>query len=190
MRLYSIVIRFIYHVPLWAVIPGMIFWVFVWSGIMILLSKSLKADIFKRFSWTINGILLLAGLFMIVRMTMINRTQHTDAYELRPLSIFWGVHKPADYWQVMVLNVLLFLPLGTALPYCISLITKWPVLWSIAGIFVLSVIIEMIQLMSGMGVFEVDDILCNTAGGSLGTVSCILYRKVIQKKEYQTGKDE
>jgi glyoxylase I family protein len=29
--------------------------------------------------------------------------------------------------------------------------------------------------------FEVDDILCNTAGGSLGTVSYLLYRRSVQK---------
>ncbi|WP_017812537.1 MULTISPECIES: VanZ family protein [Paenibacillus] len=66
-------------------------------------------------------------------------------------------------------NVLAFVPLGMFIP----LLMRHPV-WS--GILVLpislllSLIYEGTQLLTGMGIFDVDDLMLNTAGGIIGYV--------------------
>ena len=115
-------------------------------------------------------------------MTLLTRQPFTNEYDLHPVSILWGVQKPADYWQGILLNVLLFLPLGTALPYCLNSIVRKNVAWTILLCFVLSAGIECVQLIFSLGFFEMDDILCNTVGGAFGAVSFLLYTKMKRLK--------
>ncbi len=181
------IISFLYHLPLYAIILGMILWVFIWMGIMLGLSIQTEQRITRCIYLILNWALLIMGLYAILRMTMINRKPYTVMYEFHPFSILWGIKKPADYWQVMLLNVLLFFPMGTALPYCLKQIMKKPVIMSIIFILLLSIFIELTQLVFNTGVFETDDIICNTVGGALGTLSYILYIRLLKRKDSTTA---
>ena len=182
MNITGTVISFLYRQPLWVVAVMMLAWILLWTGLMVSVSGRKKLTRISKAPLVLNGILLLVSLYMIFRMTLYNRKPYTDLYDFRPLSVLWGVRKPGDYWQVMFFNVLLFLPLGTSLPYCLSRKQGKPVLLSIVLIFLLSVIIETIQLLFGTGVCETDDVLCNTAGGCMGTLSYVIYKEFIKLK--------
>ena len=56
----------------------------------------------------------------------------------------------------------------------------------IAGI-VLSVIIELLQLLSGKGLCEFDDILHNTLGTFIGVSIYILVETVVKRKRNRDG---
>ena len=70
-----------------------------------------------------------------------------------------------------VLNVLLFTPFGYLLPPCVSLSGPTAKIkgWQVVGAgFALSFLIEICQLLFHRGVLELDDLVKNTLGASLG----------------------
>lgn len=71
-------------------------------------------------------------------------------------------------FENLVGNVVVFVPFGFLLPYIHKKSVKFPVLLCNAFSFVLG--IEVFQLFSAFGAFDVDDILLNCFGASLGWV--------------------
>ena len=61
-------------------------------------------------------------------------------------------------------NIWLFIPFGTGL----YVIFKHKKVWIVAFFF--SIIIELIQYLTGLGIVELDDIFGNTLGGVLGVM--------------------
>lgn len=73
-------------------------------------------------------------------------------------------------------NVLAFMPLGVLIPLTFPGMDHW---WEVLlHSFWLSLCIELFQLISHFGVFDVDDILLNTIGGVLGFAAFILLRHI------------
>jgi len=63
-------------------------------------------------------------------------------------------------------NIIGFIPLGVMLPLVFSFLCKW---WrSALFIFGISLLFETIQLFTGVGIFDVDDLLLNSLGGLIG----------------------
>lgn len=76
-------------------------------------------------------------------------------------------------------NVIVFMPLGILIPVSFPGIDHW---WMILlHSFWLSLCIELFQLVSHFGVFDVDDILLNTLGGLLGFFTFFMIRFVYRK---------
>ncbi len=70
------------------------------------------------------------------------------------------------FWWNVVGNVCVFVPLGAFLP---ALFTKCQKLFSVLLLTLeLSFVVEVIQLVTKIGSFDVDDLLLNTLGGILG----------------------
>ncbi len=65
-------------------------------------------------------------------------------------------------------NIVVFVPFGFLLPYVQKGAAKFPVLLLNAFLFVVG--IEVFQLFSAFGAFDVDDILLNCFGASMGWV--------------------
>ncbi len=65
-------------------------------------------------------------------------------------------------------NVLLFVPFGMLVPLTSRFFKKW---WNlILMAFITSLLIEMMQLVTGRGYFEMDDLILNTFGAVLGYI--------------------
>ncbi|KHF39292.1 hypothetical protein LQ50_16475 [Halalkalibacter okhensis] len=62
-------------------------------------------------------------------------------------------------------NILLFIPFGMFLALFFPKVTR---VWAIIIILLFSFLIEAMQLISHLGVFDVDDIILKTVGGFLG----------------------
>ncbi|WP_157801893.1 VanZ family protein [Gracilibacillus salitolerans] len=71
-------------------------------------------------------------------------------------------------------NILLFVPMGILLPILSTKLTR--LLLTIGITFLLSLTIEIIQLVTQLGVFDVDDILLNTLGGYVGFLIFVLFK--------------
>ena len=78
----------------------------------------------------------------------------------------------------LVMNVVLYIPLGLFLPCCFRLFEK--VRYAVLTAFLCSVCIETIQGVFGIGCYEVDDILNNTLGALIGV---LLYQLIVKVKE-------
>ena len=87
-------------------------------------------------------------------------------------------------FENLVGNIVLFIPFGFLLPLCMKQGCNFFVMLLNAFLFVLG--IEVFQLFSAFGAFDVDDILLNTIGGVLGYivfVVCNLLRRRNDRKK-------
>ena len=72
-------------------------------------------------------------------------------------------------------NVAVFMPFGALLPWVDSRFAVW---WKVlVNAFVFVAGIEVFQLFSSFGAFDVDDILLNCFGAMLGYFCCLIYKK-------------
>jgi len=69
-------------------------------------------------------------------------------------------------WLNVLLNIAMFLPLGFLLPLLGKKFRKWYSVFPVG--FCFSLFIELLQLALARGVFDVDDLFCNTLGAGMG----------------------
>lgn len=121
-------------------------------------------------SQMISGLLLVGYLGMVFASTVFTRTSDGSwHYELIP---FWSWHEVlignTYMFTEIVLNIILFIPIGILIPLLIHKRIKW---WHgmLLGIL-LSSIIEVSQLMTCRGLFEWDDMIHNGIGCMVGGI--------------------
>ena len=119
--------------------------------------------------WLIDGRritprpLLAAYILFILMETIIGRKTGVGRVEMVP---FWSYSHPELRMEI-VLNYILFIPLGCLLHLCFG--EKFGLRVVLIG-FLLSVSIEIIQLLFNIGLFEFDDMIGNTVGCLIGAV--------------------
>ena len=128
-------------------------------------------------SQVIAGLLLVVYLGIVFASTVF--TRNSDGiwhYELMPFWSWREVLLGNTYMLTeIILNVILFLPIGILLPVLFHRTFRW---WQglLMGVL-LSSVIEITQLVSCRGLFEWDDMLHNGIGCMLG---CLLADLVIR----------
>ena len=138
--------------------------------------------------WLIDGRritprpLLAAYILFILMETIIGRKIGVGRVELVP---FWSYSHPELRMEI-VLNYILFIPLGVLLYLCFG--EKLGLRVVIAG-FLLSALIELIQLTFKIGVFEFDDMIGNTVGCLIGAVVGKATRELKKRIEHTTPQD-
>ena len=118
---------------------------------------------------------LAAYILFILMETVIGRKVGVGRVELVP---FWSYSHPELRIEIL-LNYVLFIPLGVLLYLCFG--EKFGLRVVIAGLL-LSVSIEIVQLVFRIGLFEFDDMIGNTVGCLIGAV----IGKLIRKKKKKT----
>ena len=101
---------------------------------------------------------------------------------------FSGIHgiqlERTSPLEGIILNILLYIPMGYLLPFVWKTLRKHLWLTVPAG-FAISLLTEIIQLITHYGWFDVDDLMNNTIGALLGAVLfAVFYRKQEKAKEY------
>lgn len=80
-------------------------------------------------------------------------------------------------------NLLGFVPMGIFLPLLFKRLRSFAAV--IIIVFAVSLTYECIQLCTGLGVFDVDDLILNTAGGIIGFIvhffAALIYRQPVGK---------
>ena len=138
--------------------------------------------------WLIDGRritprpLLAAYILFILMETIIGRKTGVGRVELVP---FWSYSHPELRMEI-VLNYLLFMPLGFLLYLCFG--EKYGLRVVIAGLL-LSVSIEIVQLVFRIGLFEFDDMIGNTVGCLIGAVIGKATRELKKRIEQATPQD-
>lgn len=112
-------------------------------------------------------------------------------YNLTP---FMEIHRYLEYsdyftWENLITNlagnILVFSPMGILIP--IFMKRRVGILYIGGASFLLSFFIETVQLVFKIGVFDVDDLMMNTAGGLIGylvyRISQTVYRFYLKKKK-------
>ena len=93
--------------------------------------------------------------------------EHANLTPFHTIRLFSSARVSSEYRnQNIGGNIIGFIPLGILLPIVFSFLR---VGWRLAlFVFGLSLLFETTQLITGVGIFDVDDLLLNTTGGMIG----------------------
>ncbi len=112
-------------------------------------------------------------------------TERSYHYNLVPLA---EIKRFLQYWEVLGVkavllnlagNVVAFMPFGFFLPVFSKRCHVF--LNTLLYSFELSLLVELIQLITKVGTFDVDDILLNTLGGALGFLVYMIGAKMTRR---------
>lgn len=165
----------IYLLPLGLVILAMLTAVAVWAYSGWYFTKQRPMP--RLWRWG-NACLLIAVLPAILYTTLAREPSAARELILIPFRSFADAKQLPELYRSMLMNVLLFLPLGLALSNALP--ERWHLttrilLTALTGLL-LSILIECMQYVFVLGRTEVDDLLCNTFGTILGTLSLVCRR--------------
>ncbi|NLM35434.1 MAG: VanZ family protein [Clostridiales bacterium] len=163
---------------------GIIVVVFVSIGYF-LIFKVMKKDskkLSKRKFFV--GALLLCYMVVVLGATMFSR----PSFEISASSLHlffsykdaWNSFSKAA-WRNIILNICMFIPLGFLLPLFSD---KFKIWWKnyLVGLAT-TLIIELLQLVTHRGIFEIDDIINNFWGTMIGYGLIILVKDLFKRKD-------
>ena len=164
----NLYLEFFYRHPIWE----MLLW-----GIGLVLLWLVLSILFKRlpgfWKW-MNLFLFCAVVVFILWRTVGNRAGGKQEICLIPFYSFVAARSSTERYRSLVANILLFIPFGLTLPFCLK---RNPVNRTILAAFGFSVVIEMSQYMFALGLCETDDVIFNTLGAAFGTLAFVCSRK-------------
>ena len=86
----------------------------------------------------------------------------------------------AKNWANVLLNIAMFVPMGFLLPLLGKKFRKWFITIPIG--FGASLTIELLQLMMGRGICDVDDLFCNALGAAMGYFMIMVVLSLLTEK--------
>ena len=111
---------------------------------------------------------------------------HYNLVLFQEIKRFWNYREQLGIFSVVANlagNILIFIPFGFIVPMASR---RRNLLMTAIGAFLLSLLIETIQLFTKVGCFDVDDLLLNTIGGVAGyivfTISNWIRRKYVEER--------
>ncbi len=128
------------------------------------------------------SVLTLTGYFILFNQVsahnwwhkMVTRVQQLDGVNLRPF-MFAKMHSLFSY--EVVGNFIMLLPLGIYLPLLYPRIRNFISVTLVA--MMVSVSIELMQLATSTRITDIDDVILNTAGASLGFIIYFIIYKLV-----------
>lgn len=139
------------------------------AGLIFILYKVFWRDKKLPFKKLFLYFLLLGYVVMVFGVTVLNRGQ--SMYGELNLTLF-SSYKEAwiffdkRHFLFLILNILMFVPLGILLPL---IHRRWQnFIWLLMSALVFTLLIESFQSVTGYGIFDLDDILNNTIGAVIG----------------------
>lgn len=138
-----------------------------------------------RVSQWIVLFLLFGWFFLVLGITTFSRGANFTG-EIN-LSLFSGYVNAWNQWsysefQLIIFNMLMFSPLGFLLPYLTERGKRFSFVCLIS--FVTTLVIEILQFVSGRGIFELDDLFHNFIGSVFGYFISSFLVACIQKKTF------
>lgn len=145
--------------------------------------------------WTVAMILLrgkpkrataIAGVVVSVLLIILNTlVRHSMDEEIRvhlvPFSSFSMVAEIPGIYRSMQLNIILFMPFGMSLPFILPEKLRLKPLITVCIALMISVTIEVCQYIFNIGMSEIDDVIMNTLGAAIGTLSYLLVSLILKK---------
>lgn len=132
----------------------------------------------------------IAALFLVLMFTVLNRqSAGVREVSLVPFVTFINAQTEPELYRTMYMNMLLFLPLGLSLPFALYGKIKHTVLISIGIGFLFSVGVEAAQYFFLLGRCETDDVIMNTLGVLIGSMSFIVFyvkdKRINSKRDWE-----
>ncbi len=148
--------------------------IFLWLLLIIYLLILAKLIIFKRSPWEIKDHFLHHYSWKQAKANM----SHANLIFFATIKLYWNSHLGATYKVGNLLgNLIGFIPLGILLPLMFNKLRT--AFRTIIMVFLFSLAFETFQLFSMLGVFDVDDLLLNTLGGTIGYLIFWMVKKLL-----------
>ena len=160
--------RLIYTMPLYKVCLVMVLLLVLWAYY--------RAYLPKKLFWSMNLCVLVVAVSAVLYLTIFSRKVGIYDVVLVPFSALSEAKKEPERYRSMLMNVFLFFPLGMACANAFSdkMKMRRRVILVVAIGFALSTAVEYIQYRFSLGMAETDDVICNTLGALVGSLSVIL----------------
>ncbi len=111
--------------------------------------------------------------FLILAETILIRKPFTGQH--LKLELFWSWRAWSVQREQILTNVVMFIPVGVLA----GRLWKWRGLWVAVG---LSVVIEILQLVTARGLCEFDDVMHNVIGAAIG-VGIVIFLKFTRRNK-------
>ena len=72
----------------------------------------------RRAAFVLNLLLMLVGLAIVALVTFVRRGSVEQRFVLYPFRVLYGMKAPGDYWQVTIMNLVLYVPFACGLTFC------------------------------------------------------------------------
>ena len=160
--------RLIYTMPLYKVCLVMVLLLVLWAYY--------RAYLPKKLFWSMNLCVLVVAVSAVLYLTVFSRKVGIYDAVLVPFSALSEAKKEPERYRSMLMNVFLFFPLGMACANAFSdkMKMRRRVILVVAIGFALSTAVEYIQYRFSLGMAETDDVICNTLGALVGSLSVTL----------------
>ncbi len=174
----------VYRLPFRSVFVLMAIAVFLWAIFAATLGKK-----YPKSRKAAHAVLLLTAVFCILYSTLLRRTPNAeDRVVLMPFASLEAAKHMDEIYRSLVMNVLLFFPIGLFLPQLLP--DKWKswekILVTVGAGLLFSVGIETLQYFLKLGDTETDDTITNALGTAIGTLHIVLadaFSKLAKKKK-------
>ena len=111
--------------------------------------------------------------------TYVGREYHYNLVPFREIMRFVRYRESLGNMAVILNllgNIFIFVPFGIFLPLLARGCRRFPYMVFLS--FDLSLVVEILQLLSKVGSFDVDDLLLNTLGGAIGYIGYLILLKL------------
>lgn len=178
----NIIYGIVYRLPLDYIVRAMFLMLVVWFC----LGRLLKYKPQRIMLWKFGNVLILLGILaIIIRITLFTRSNSTSEVILIPFHSFVEARVQPEMYRSMLMNVFLFFPIGLSLPNILPERCKRSTLTAVVFAFLLSSSVEFLQYQYNLGRAEIDDVICNTFGCMVGTLSYQLEKRFVTKQSLQ-----
>lgn len=144
-------------------------------GTVVFLGLRRKLERYRFWQWAVAGLLLI-WMAVILAQTVLARQASGNALSLVPFRCYFEAYGGGEkeLLRSASMNMLMFYPGGLL---ALSLWGRKYLLPLLGGFLVLSVGLEVLQFVLGVGVTETDDVIHNVVGAALGLLAARQYEK-------------
>lgn len=154
----------------------------------VFIQKQKGHEIHLSFKKIILTGMLIGYLIVVTLVTLINRShflyEQNASFELFSSYRLAMLEFNMREWRNILLNIAMGIPLGILLPCVFQKMKHWWLTYATG--LLLTIFIEVTQLVTHRGIFEIDDIFNNTLGCIIGfgfyAIGLALYRKINKKQ--------
>ncbi|MGL5692549.1 MAG: VanZ family protein [Peptostreptococcaceae bacterium] len=138
-----------------------------------------KLNLSKVGLWTV----FLIYITIVMGATLLDRSSGFESANLHLFSSYIDAYNSFSLveWRNIILNILMFVPLGFILPLLFKKCERWYITYT-TGLGA-TLFIEIVQYISKRGVFELDDIMNNALGCIIGYGLVMFINSIVRRKE-------
>lgn len=165
------------------IVGALILTVVFLTGYFLVYKKQMKGT--KKLNPSKMALWIIFFIYIIIVMgaTIGDRTPINESLNLHLFSSYIDAYNSfsLSQWRNIILNILMFVPLGFILPLLFKKCEKWYIAYSIG--LGATLFIEILQHVSKRGVFELDDIVNNALGCIIGYGVIMFINSMFRRKE-------